>query len=156
MLLGFDFFLSSHSSMTRHCRSSKRWQLSSCSAAAYLAGRDELQGAQRGAHVLDVVLELVESIGNAGLDLRGVLARRRVGGDLVEVRHDGLLSTRKRDVRSVKSFGGARRIFNRVRCGFSKSLVRQASLSPTWLLESNKSNTFSHVVAPSLVLHEKS
>jgi hypothetical protein len=89
LLLGILTFFLSHASMTRHCRSLKRWQLSSCSAAAYLAGRDELQGAQGGAHVLDVVLELVESIGNAGLDLRGVLARRRVGGDLVEVRHDG-------------------------------------------------------------------
>lgn len=88
--------------MTRHCRSSKRWQLNLRVAASYLTGRDELQRAQGGAHVLDVVLELVESIGDAALDLRGVLARRRVGGDLVEVRHDGQLSTRERDVRSVK------------------------------------------------------
>lgn len=90
MLLKFDFFFFFHTlEMTWHCRSSERWLLCSCSAVAYLAGRDELQGAQGGAHVLDVVLELIESSGNAGLNLRGVLARRRVGGDLVEVRHDG-------------------------------------------------------------------
>ena len=55
--------------------------LSSCS---YLAGGDELQRPQGAAHVRDVGLELVDGIGNAGLDLAGVGARRRVGGDLVE------------------------------------------------------------------------
>jgi hypothetical protein len=82
-------------------------------AAAYLAGRDELQGAQGGAHVLNVVLELIESSGNAGLNLRGVLARRRVGSDLVEVRHGGRYSCRRLRERGQKLLDGARRLLQK-------------------------------------------
>lgn len=56
------------------------WRVS-CS---YLAGGDELQRPQGAAHVRDVGLELVDGIGDAGLNLAGVGARRRVGGDLVK------------------------------------------------------------------------
>lgn len=57
---------------------------------SYLASRHELQRPQRGPHVWDVGLEVVESIGDAGLDFRRVLPRRAVGRNLVEsgLRHD--------------------------------------------------------------------
>jgi hypothetical protein len=60
-------------------------------SCSYLARRDELQWSQRTLHVGDVGLEVVERIGDAGLDLRRRLPRRAVGGDLVEGgrRHDG-------------------------------------------------------------------
>lgn len=52
--------------------------------SSYLAGGHELERAQRGLHVRDVLLEVVESIGNAGLDLGGALPRGAVGSDLVQ------------------------------------------------------------------------
>lgn len=55
-----------------------------CLSSSYLAGGDELQRPEGAAHVWDVALELEESIGNVGLDLRGVLARRAVRRNLVE------------------------------------------------------------------------
>lgn len=51
---------------------------------SYLASRNELERPQRAAHVRDVGLEIIESSGDAGLDLRGALPRWAVGGDLVE------------------------------------------------------------------------
>jgi len=51
---------------------------------SYLAGGDELERTKRAAHVGDVLLELIESVGDVGLDLRWVLARRAVARDLVE------------------------------------------------------------------------
>lgn len=53
-------------------------------SSPYLAGRHELQRPQGTAHVWDVGLELVQRICDAGLDLRGVLARRAVAGDFVK------------------------------------------------------------------------
>jgi hypothetical protein len=60
-------------------------------SCSYLACRDKLQWSQRALHVGNVGLEVVECIGNAGLDLRGRLPRWAVRGDLVEGgrRHDG-------------------------------------------------------------------
>lgn len=55
-----------------------------CSASSYLASGDKLQRAQSALHVGDVGLEIIESIGDARLDLGRVLPRRAVGGDLVE------------------------------------------------------------------------
>ena len=52
--------------------------------SSYLAGGDELERSQRALHVRDVGLEVVESIGDARLDLGGVLPRRAVGSDLVQ------------------------------------------------------------------------
>jgi hypothetical protein len=69
--------------------------------ASYLAGRDELQRAQRALQVGHIVLEVsqrlrrvskpaqlrdsrITCVGDAGLDLGGVLPRRAVGGDLVQ------------------------------------------------------------------------
>ena len=51
---------------------------------SYLAGRHELERAESGLHVWDVGLEVVESIGDAGLDLRGRLPRRAVWRNLVQ------------------------------------------------------------------------
>lgn len=45
-----------------------------------------MQRAQRALHVGDVGLEVVESVSNARLDLRGVLPRRAVGSNLVQRR----------------------------------------------------------------------
>lgn len=59
--------------------------------SSYLAGGDELERPEGGAHVRDVGLELVESSGDAGLDLIGLGPRGGVGRDLVEglLRHGG-------------------------------------------------------------------
>lgn len=59
--------------------------------SSYLAGGDELQRPEGGAHVRNVGLELVESGRDAGLDLGRLGARRRVEGDLVHglLRHGG-------------------------------------------------------------------
>lgn len=54
---------------------------------SYLLGRDELQRAEGSLEIGSVRLEVVESTSNAGLELRGVLARGRVGRDLVEGGH---------------------------------------------------------------------
>lgn len=54
----------------------------------YLTGRDELQGPEGGLQVLCVALEVEESTGDRGLQLGGVLPRRRVDGDLVDSSHD--------------------------------------------------------------------
>jgi len=62
---------------------------------SYLASSDELQRTKRRAHVLDVGLKVVESVGDADLDFRGRGPRRAVGSDLVEssARHvDSLLT----------------------------------------------------------------
>lgn len=48
-----------------------------------LAGRDNLQRAEGGLEVGSVGLEVVESLSNGLLELRGVLPRGAVGGDLV-------------------------------------------------------------------------
>lgn len=55
-----------------------------CAGSSYLAGGHELERTQRRLHVRDVLLEVVESIGNAGLDLGGALPRGAVGSDLVQ------------------------------------------------------------------------
>lgn len=54
---------------------------------AYLFGRDDLKRAESSLQVGRVGLELVKSASNAGLKLRGLCARRAVGGDLVEGAH---------------------------------------------------------------------
>lgn len=54
--------------------------------SSYLLGRDELQRPEGGLEVGSVALEIVQSTSDAGLELRGVLARGRGGGDLVELR----------------------------------------------------------------------
>lgn len=56
------------------------------SSSSHLTGRDELQRPESGLEVGSVALEIVESASNAGLQLRGVLAGRAVGRDLVELR----------------------------------------------------------------------
>lgn len=61
--------------------------------ASYLTSRHELQRAQRRLQVLGVVLEVVQSIGERGLQLGGALSRRGVGGDLVEGSHDCAVQT---------------------------------------------------------------
>lgn len=63
--------------------------------SSYLAGGDELKGPEGGLHVGDVGLELVESSGDAGLDLIGLGPRGGVGRDLVKglLRHDGRISS---------------------------------------------------------------
>ena len=61
--------------------------------SSYLAGGDELERPKGGLHVRDVGLELVESSGDAALDLIGLGPRGGVGRDLVEggLRHlDGV------------------------------------------------------------------
>jgi hypothetical protein len=60
--------------------------------SSYLASGDKLQRAQRALHVGDVVLEVLKGIVDGRLDFRGRRARRAVGGDLGELRHDGGLS----------------------------------------------------------------
>lgn len=54
------------------------------SGSSYLAGRDELKRPEGGLHVRDVRLQLVESSGDAGLNLIGLGPRGGVGGDLVK------------------------------------------------------------------------
>ena len=58
--------------------------------SSYLAGRHKLERAESALHVWDVRLEVVESIGDAGLDLRGRLPRWAVWRNLVQGggRHD--------------------------------------------------------------------
>jgi hypothetical protein len=51
---------------------------------SYLAGRDKLQRAQRTLQVGDIVLEVSQRVGDAGLNLGRVLPRRAVGRDLVQ------------------------------------------------------------------------
>ena len=53
---------------------------------SYLLGRDELQRSEGSLEVGSASLEVVEGTSDAGLELRGVLARGRVGRDLVERR----------------------------------------------------------------------
>jgi len=55
---------------------------------SYLTGRDELQGPKGGLQVLCVALEVEESASDRGLQLGGVLPRRRVEGNLVDGSHD--------------------------------------------------------------------
>lgn len=59
------------------------WEQKS-SANSHLTGRDKLQRAKGRLQVGSVRLEVVQSLGNVGLELRGALARRAVGRDLVE------------------------------------------------------------------------
>lgn len=56
----------------------------SCVCLSYLARAGELEWPQARLHVGNVGLEVVESIGDALLDLRGAGPRGGVGGDLVE------------------------------------------------------------------------
>lgn len=62
--------------------------------SSYLTRRDELQRPEGSLHVRDVGLELVESSGDARLDLIGLGPRRAVGRDLVQclLRHVGRLT----------------------------------------------------------------
>lgn len=55
---------------------------------SYLTGANELQGPEGRLQVLGVVLQVIEGVGERGLQLGGVLPRRGVGGDLVESSHD--------------------------------------------------------------------
>lgn len=54
---------------------------------SYLTGRDELQRPEGSLQVLCVALQVEESTGDRGLQLGGVLPRRRVRGDLVDSSH---------------------------------------------------------------------
>ena len=54
-----------------------------------LARRCELKGSQSGLHVGGVGFQVIDGIGDAGLQLRRMLARRAVGRDLVEMGHFG-------------------------------------------------------------------
>ena len=54
------------------------------SRVSHLTGRDDLQRAQSDLEVGGVGLEVVESLSNVLLKLRGVLPRGAVGGDLVQ------------------------------------------------------------------------
>ena len=54
------------------------------SASSYLTSRNELQRSQRAPHVWDVGLQVVESVGNARLDLGRILPRRAVWRDFVQ------------------------------------------------------------------------
>lgn len=56
----------------------------STGVSSYLASSDELERAQRSAQVGNVGLEIVQSVGNAGLDLRRGGPRGAVGSDLVD------------------------------------------------------------------------
>ena len=56
----------------------------SCSWCSHLTGRDELQRSQGNLEVGGVGLEVVESLGDARLELGGVLPRGAVGSDLVQ------------------------------------------------------------------------
>lgn len=53
-------------------------------SSSHLAGGDELQRSQGNLEVGSVGLEIVESLSDVLLKLRGVLPRRAVGGDLVQ------------------------------------------------------------------------
>lgn len=92
--------------------------------SSYLAGGDELERPEGGAHVRDVGLELVESSRNAGLDLVGLGPRGGVGGDLVKglLRHDGRLRYRC-PVEGVKSQASSRfeGLFLKVRGGLGQA-----------------------------------
>lgn len=55
-----------------------------CVDSSYLAGRHELERAECALQVWDVGLKVVESIGDAGLNLRGRLPRWAVWRDLVQ------------------------------------------------------------------------
>lgn len=57
--------------------------------ATYLARRHNLQGPQRRLQILGVALEIEQSTGNSGLQLRRVLLGWRVLGDLDESSHFG-------------------------------------------------------------------
>lgn len=61
--------------------------------STYLTSGDKLQRTQGGLQVLGVALEIIQSIGERGLQFGGVLSRRRVGSDLVEGSHDCALQT---------------------------------------------------------------
>lgn len=92
--------------------------------SSYLAGGDELERPEGGAHVRDVGLELVESSRNAGLDLVGLGPRGGVGGDLVKglLRHDGRLRYRC-PVEGIKSQASSRfeGLFLKVRGGLGQA-----------------------------------
>lgn len=53
------------------------------SSISHLTGRDDLQRAEGSLEVGSVALEVVKSLSNLLLELRGVLPRGAVGGDLV-------------------------------------------------------------------------
>ena len=54
---------------------------------SYLSSRDELQGSQRGLHVRDIRLEIIECVRDAGLELRRLLPRCARRCNLVEGSH---------------------------------------------------------------------
>lgn len=54
------------------------------SSDSHLAGRDNLQRAEGGLEVGSVALKVIKSLSNGLLELRGVLPRGAVGGDLVQ------------------------------------------------------------------------
>ena len=58
--------------------------LADSSGISHLAGRDELQRAEGDLEVGGVALEVVQSLGDALLELGGVGPRGAVGGDLVQ------------------------------------------------------------------------
>jgi hypothetical protein len=55
---------------------------------AYLSRRNELKRSKSSLEIRSVSLEVVESTGNASLELRGILAGWARGRDLVEGTHD--------------------------------------------------------------------
>ena len=57
-------------------------------SSSYLASRDELQWPQRGLHVRDVGLQVVEGVCDTALELGRLLPRRARRCDLVEGSHD--------------------------------------------------------------------
>lgn len=81
------------------------WLYLRCGDSSYLACGHELERAESGLHVGDVALEVVEGIGDAGLDLRGGLPRWAVWRDLVQGggRHGGWRCGLKRDEESISS-----------------------------------------------------
>lgn len=55
---------------------------------AYLTGRNELQRPQRGLHIRDVGLQVVEGVCDTALELRRLLPRGTCRRDLVEGSHN--------------------------------------------------------------------
>lgn len=55
---------------------------------AYLSCRNELKRSESSLEIGGVGLEVIESTGNAGLELRGILTGWARGRDLVEGTHD--------------------------------------------------------------------
>lgn len=73
---------------------------------SYLTGRDKLQGPKGSLQILCVALQVEESTGDRGLQLGGVLPRRRVDGNLVDSSHDCRRRRRRSDGEGVNWEGG--------------------------------------------------